>query len=227
DDVEGAVIATSEARPTDGMIKHALARFVGEIAQIPPKYSAVKIDGARAYDRARDGQDFEIAPRPLWVEELTLVDRPDEDHAVLHMVCGKGGYVRSIARDLGEALGCYGHVKTLHRVWSGPFADSDALAYDDLERLAGSEALTAYLRPLENGLDALPRMICSETEAMRLRNGNPGAVSGEALEYGDECWAAHDDQAIAVGRYRAGLLHPTRVFVKTKHEDYAETPAGA
>ena len=214
DDTEGAVLATSDARPTDDAIKQALGRFVGEIDQVPPKFSAVKIDGARAYERARDGEEFDIAARSLWVDELTLIDRPDEDHVVLFMVCGKGGYVRSIARDLGEALGCYAHVKTLHRVWAGPFADTAAMDYDDLDRLARREDLKAHLRPLEDGLTSLTRLTCTHEEAARLRNGNPGAVAGPPPDYGGECWAACDDQAIAVGRYRAGLLHPTRVFAK-------------
>lgn len=214
DDAEGASVATSDIRPSEGAIKQALGRFVGDIDQVPPKFSAVKIGGARAYARARDGEDFEIAARPLWVEELTLIDRPDPDHAVLSMVCGKGGYVRAIARDLGEALGCYAHVKTLHRVWAGPFADTDALRYEDLDQLARSAALMAHLRPLEEGLTSLTRLTCTPGEATRLRNGNPGAVTGPPPDYGAECWAACDGQAVAVGRYRAGRLHPTRVFAK-------------
>ena len=110
DDAEGEVIAESDLRPSDDDIKEALAGFIGEIEQVPPQFSAVKIDGQRAYKLARDGEDIEIAARPLWVEELILTDRPDKDHAVLEMTCGKGGYVRAIARDLGKVLGCHGHV---------------------------------------------------------------------------------------------------------------------
>jgi tRNA pseudouridine55 synthase len=119
DDAEGEVIATSDARPTDEEIRAALPRFAGEILQVPPQFSAVKIDGERAYARAREGEAVEIAARPLFVESIRLLDRPDPDHAVLEMVCGKGGYVRSLARDLGEALGCLGHVTQLRRIWSG------------------------------------------------------------------------------------------------------------
>lgn len=105
DDAEGEVIATSDNRPTDDAILEALRGFEGDIMQVPPKFSAVKIDGERAYKRARDDEDFEIEARPLYVDELVLIERPDADHAIIDMVCGKGGYVRAIARDLGEALG--------------------------------------------------------------------------------------------------------------------------
>lgn len=214
DDAEGEVIAESEARPTDDEIKQALGRFVGEIMQVPPAYSAVKIDGERAYKRARDGEDFEIAARPLWVEELLLVDRPDADHAVLEMTCGKGGYVRAIARDLGEALGCHGHVKELRRIWSGPFTAEEGVTLDLLDEKAKSPELDQYLHPLEDGLDELPRVHCPEASIARLRNGNPALVIGD-VEYGDECWAAHGDEAIAVGIFKAGELHPSRVFVRS------------
>ncbi|WP_084860900.1 tRNA pseudouridine(55) synthase TruB [Salibaculum halophilum] len=213
DDAEGEVTGARDARPTDAAIKQALGSFVGEILQVPPAYSAVKIDGQRAYKRARDGEDFEIAARPLWVEELLLVDRPDADHAVLEMTCGKGGYVRAIARDLGQALGCLGHVTDLRRTWSGPFVAEDGVGMDLLDEKAKSRELDEYLRPLEDGLDELPRVHCPEASIARLRNGNPAMVIGD-VEYGDECWAAHGDEAIAVGVFKAGELHPARVFVR-------------
>ena len=213
DDAEGEVTGARDARPTDAAIKQALGGFVGEILQVPPAYSAVKIDGQRAYKRARDGEDFEIAARPLWVEELLLVDRPDADHAVLEMTCGKGGYVRAIARDLGQALGCLGHVTDLRRTWSGPFLAEDGVGMDLLDEKAKSRELDDYLRPLEDGLDELPRVHCPEASIARLRNGNPAMVIGD-VEYGDECWAAHGDEAIAVGVFKAGELHPARVFVR-------------
>ena len=212
DDAEGRVIAESDARPDDDAIKTALSGFVGGIMQMPPRYSAVKIDGQRAYALAREGEDFETVARPLWVEELLLIDRPDPDTAVLEMVCGKGGYVRAIARDLGETLGCYGHVTTLRRPWSGPFRAGDGLSVDRIEALAHDPALDTYLLPLEAGLTELPEMRCSAEAAARLRNGNPGAVIARDLDYGDECWASFDGHAVAVGRYKAGELHPSRVF---------------
>ncbi len=212
DDAEGEIIQTSDARPTEADIRAALADFVGDIQQVPPQYSAVKIDGERAYKRARDGEDVTLAARPLFVESLELVDRPDADTAVFEMVCGKGGYVRSIARDLGQTLGCFGHVLTLRRIWSGPFDLEDAVDLARVEALAQSPELDALLLPLEVGLADLPELRCTEAGAARLRNGNPGMVLTADAEYGDEAWASLNGQAIAVGVYRSGELHPARVF---------------
>jgi tRNA pseudouridine55 synthase len=212
DDAEGEVIAESDARPSDEDIKRALTPFLGDIMQVPPKFSAVKIDGQRAYKLARDGEDVELTARPLWVEELILVDRPDPDHVVLEMTCGKGGYVRSIARDLGEALGCHGHVRELRRIWSGPFEAEDGLSIEQIDEMAKTTALDDYLHPLEAGLSDLPELKCTPEGATRLRNGNPGMVLASDVEYGDEAWASLDGKAVAVGVYKSGELHPSRVF---------------
>ena len=212
DDEEGEVIASSDTRPDDDAIKAALAPFLGDIMQVPPKYSAVKIEGQRAYKLARDGEEVEIEARPLWVEELVMTDRPDPDHVTLEMVCGKGGYVRAIARDLGEALGCYGHVAWLRRIWSGPFEAEEGISIEEIDRLAHTPELDARLRPLEDGLEGLPQVSCTEEGVVRLRNGNPGMVIARDVEYGDECWAAHKGRAIAMGRFKGGELHPSRVF---------------
>ena len=212
DDAEGEVIAQSDLRPTDGQIIKALLPLTGDIMQVPPQFSAVKIDGERAYKRARDGETMQIAARPLFVEELNFLSRPDPDHVELEMVCGKGGYVRSIARDLGAALGCYGHVVSLRRVWSGPFEADDGLSLELLEQLAHTPALDTWLRPLEQGLEDLPEVRCTPEGAAKLRNGNPGMVMSSDAEYGDEAWASLEGRAVAVGIYRAGELHPSRVF---------------
>jgi tRNA pseudouridine55 synthase len=212
DDAEGAVIATSATRPTAAQIEAALAPFRGEIMQTPPQFSAVKIDGERAYDLARDGETVDIAARPLWVESLTLIGCPDADHAELEMVCGKGGYVRAIARDLGAALGCLGHVLWLRRTWSGPFDAEDGISMDEIEALARTPGLDARLLPLETGLADLPELPATPEGAARLRNGNPGMVIASGVEYGEEAWASHQGRAVAVGVYKAGELHPTRVF---------------
>lgn len=212
DDAEGEVLATSDLRPDDAAIKDALSAFVGDIQQVPPQFSAVKIDGQRAYKLARDGEQMDLASRPLWVDSLLLVDRPDTDHVTLEMVCGKGGYVRSIARDLGKALGCLGHVRDLRRVWSGPFDAEAGLTLERVEALARTDALDAFLLPLEKGLADLPEVKATAEGAARLRNGNPGMVLAHDVEYGDEVWASYDGHAVAVGRYKAGELHPSRVF---------------
>ena len=212
DDASGEVIDTSDLRPTDAEIAQALGAFRGEIQQIPPQFSAVKIEGERAYDLARSGESVDIAARPLWVEALEMVARPDADHVELEMTCGKGGYVRAIARDLGAELGCLGHVEWLRRVWSGPFDAEDGVSMEKIEELARTEGLDALLLPLELGLADLPELPATAEGAARLRNGNPGMVISTDVDYGDEAWASFDGKAVAVGVYKAGELHPSRVF---------------
>lgn len=212
DDAEGEVLASSDARPDDADIKAVLGKFVGDIMQVPPKFSAVKIDGQRAYKLARDGEDVEIQARPLWVEELVMTDRPNADHVTLEMTCGKGGYVRSIARDLGAELGCFGHVQWLRRIWSGPFEAENGITVETIDALAKSPELDNHLLPLELGLSDLPELRCTPEAAAKMRNGNPAMVIASNVEYGDECWASLDGKAVAVGVYKSGELHPSRVF---------------
>ena len=212
DDASGEVLATSASRPDDAAIKAALAPFRGQTTQVPPQFSAVKVDGSRAYDLAREGEVMDLAARDLWVERLELVARPDPDHADLEMVCGKGGYVRSIARDLGRALGCYGHVVTLRRLWSGPFHVDQGVTLARIDALAGTPALDAFLLPLQAGLHDLPELPATPEGAARLRNGNPGTVLSSRAEYGQTAWASYHGQPVAVGTYRGGELHPIRVF---------------
>ncbi|MEM1374563.1 MAG: tRNA pseudouridine(55) synthase TruB [Pseudomonadota bacterium] len=212
DDADGEVTQTSAARPHEDAIKAALGAFIGEIEQVPPAFSAVKIDGVRAYKKARDGEDVTLSARPLWVEELTLIDC-DEDSAELELVCGKGGYVRAIARDLGQVLGCFGHVKTLRRTWSGPFEAENAVTWETLEANARSGALDAHVQPVEVGLTDLPELRTTPEGAARLRNGNPGFIYPGDAEFGDEAWASLYGRAVAVGTARGGELHPSRVFV--------------
>ncbi len=211
-DAEGEVTATSNARPTTDEITAALPAFTGNIEQVPPAFSAVKIDGQRAYALARAGEDVALEARPLYVESLSLIAQPDVDHAEFEMVCGKGGYVRSIARDLGETLGCLGHVVTLRRIWSGPFDLEDAVALDDIADRAKDPALDDLLLPLETGLTDLPRVLLSAEGAARIANGNPGAVAASEAEFGDLAWGSYQGQPVAVGVYKAGQLHPSRVF---------------
>jgi tRNA pseudouridine55 synthase len=128
------------------------------------------------------------------------------------MTCGKGGYVRAIARDLGNALGCHGHVLSLRRIWSGPFDVEEGVSLDLVDDLAKTPDLDTYLQPLEVGLSDLPELRCTPEGAARLRNGNPGMVISSDADYGDEAWASLDGKAVAVGIYKAGELHPSRVF---------------
>jgi tRNA pseudouridine55 synthase len=213
DDAEGTVLAASDLRPSDAEIAAALPAFRGQIEQVPPQFSAVKVDGERAYDIARAGEEMDLAPRALWVDRLEIIARPDPDHVELEMVCGKGGYVRAIARDLGVSLGCLGHVAWLRRVWSGPFRADQGLSLEQIDAMAHSPELDAHLHPLEAGLHGLPELPATPEGAARLRNGNPGMVLTSSVAYGDTAWASYGGQVVAVGIYKSGELHPTRVFV--------------
>lgn len=213
DDAEGAVVATSEARPDAAAIAAALPAFTGEIMQVPPQVSAVKVEGERAYDRARAGETLDLAARPLTVERLDLVAVPDADTAVFEMVCGKGGYVRSIARDLGARLGCLGHVATLRRLWSGPFDLDGAIDWATLEAEARTPALDARLLPVQAALAGLPELACPEDVAGRLLNGNAMPLAAPGVEDGETVWASRRGVPLAVGAWRGGVLHPSRVFV--------------
>ena len=212
DDAEGEVIRQSADRPSDEAIKEALLGFIGDIEQVPPQFSAVKIGGERAYKRARDGEELELSARPLYVDSLLLLDRPDADHVTLEMVCGKGGYVRSIARDLGNELGCYGHVRELRRVWSGPFDAENGLSLEEIDAQAKTPALDSHILPLEVALSDMTELKATAEGAQRLRNGNPGMVLAADAEYGETCWASFDGRAVAIGRYKSGELHPARVL---------------
>lgn len=212
DDAEGEVMETSAARPSDAEIEAALPAFRGDIQQVPPQFSAVKVDGERAYDLAREGEQMDLAARPLFVESLILIGRPDADTAEFEMVCGKGGYVRSIARDLGRALGCLGHVQWLRREWAGPFSVTDAQTLETVERLARTPELDALVQPLEIGLEDLTEVRATAEGAVRLSHGNPGMVIATGVEFGEEVWASYEGRPVAVGRYMGGELHPARVF---------------
>ena len=207
DDAEGAVIARSDARPTDAEIEAALPALTGDILQVPPAYSAVKVDGRRAYAVAREGGTAALEPRPLRVHALRLASRSDPDRAVLDMTCGKGGYVRSVARDLGAALGCHAHVEALRRTATGPWTEAEAVSLEAVEA-PGPDRL---LRPVADALHALPELRCAPGAAERLRRGQPGEVRG-AAEWGQLAWASRDGAPVAIGTYRSGTLHPSRVF---------------
>ncbi len=209
DDASGAVTRTSDSRPSAEAIRTALPGFTGEIMQVPPDVSAVKVDGERAYDLAREGEVVALAARPLWVESLELLGTTP-DTADLRMVCGKGGYVRAIARDLGRQLGCLGHVASLRRIWSGPFEAGDGIAFDRIDR-ANQAEIEAALLPLQAALSDLPQMQATEQGAIRILNGNPGQVLGHA-EFGEEVWVSRQGRALCIGRYMGGEVQPNRVF---------------
>lgn len=223
DDAEGRVIAEDPSRPTDAEIVAALASFQGDIEQVPPAFSAVKLEGERAYDAARAGKALELAARPLHVARLDLIARPDPDHAVLEMVCGKGGYVRSLARDLGQALGCYGYVAELRRLASGAFTLADAMAFDRLDQVRVGEC-EAPLRPLEAGLTGLVEVPVAPPDAAKLAHGQalPAAAAraGCAAE-GSVVWASCGGRAVALCRVQGGGLKPHRVFKPAQRAEHA------
>lgn len=212
DDAEGTVIATAPDRPTPAAIEAALPAFRGDIEQVPPQVSAVKVDGERAYARAREGEVMDLAARPLHVADLRLLATPSDDRAEFEMTCGKGGYVRAIARDLGRALGCLGHVTTLRRTATGPFTEADAVPFDRLDAEARTDALVARILPLRRALSALPECRCTPEAALRLRNGNAVEVFETDAGEGDVAWASCNGQPLALGTYRAGMFQPGRVF---------------
>ena len=214
DDAEGTIIDTAGTRPSDADIRAALPAFTGEIMQVPPAFSAVKVAGERAYARSRAGETLTLEARPLYVESLDLVARPDADTAILEMVCGKGGYVRAIARDLGRQLGCLGHVTALRRLWAGPFSAGDGVAPEVLEARAGTPGIDDLLLPLDAALADLPVVRVDATAAARIAAGNPVPCLASEAEHGEEARAIHAGRTLAVGRYRAGMFHPARVFVR-------------
>jgi tRNA pseudouridine55 synthase len=216
DDAEGKVVAKSEARPSRTEIEAALPRFTGEIAQVPPRFSALKVDGARAYDLAREEEDFELEPRTVSIARLALVGLPDQDHCVLEAECGKGTYVRALARDLGRALGTLGHVEALRRTRVGPFGEDSAVALATLESGTESEdreALLGALAPVHVALRDVPALAVSAADAARLRRGQPVLLRGrDAPILAGTVYATSHGTLVAVGEVSEGEIKPRRIF---------------
>ena len=217
DDSDGTVIAASDVRPTRTEIEAALPSFVGEISQVPPRYSALTVGGARAYDLAREDQDFELGPRRALIESLELTDMPDPDHCMIEARCGKGTYVRALARDLGEALSCFAHVTELRRTRVGPFGEEAAISLAKLEELghsaAGRDALLGVLKPVQTALDDIPALAISGQDAARLKRGQPVLLRGrDAPILKGPVYATSRGSLVAVGEVSQGELRPTRVF---------------
>ena len=215
DDADGKVVASSETRPTRAEIEAELPSFTGEIEQVPPRYSALKVDGARAYELARDDEDFELAARRVSIDSLTLIDHPDPDRCVLEAHCGKGTYVRALARDLGRALGALGHVEQLRRTRVGPFGEERAITLSALEALAegGHEALLTALLPVETALCDIPVLAIAGPDADRLRRGQPVLLRGrDAPIVEGTVYATSRGTLVAVGEVSRGELKPKRIF---------------
>lgn len=221
DDTEGAVTETNDRRPSQTDIDSVLTDFVGVTDQVPPAYSAIKIDGNRAYALARSGESVVIAPRPVRIDRLELVGVPDADHAVLDVVCGKGTYIRSLARDLASALGTCGHVSSLRRLAAGPFDESDAISLETLESLVHSAPPSNYLRAVESALDDIPALSLNATQADHLRHGRAVRVLGPegrsfvdvtCLDEGGVLCAMADGRPVALARLVQGEIRPVRVL---------------
>jgi tRNA pseudouridine55 synthase len=215
DDAEGTIVATSELRPAREAIEALLPGFTGEIMQTPPAFSAIKIDGARAYDLAREGEAVELEPRPVLIESLVLLDAPAPDTAVFEARCGKGTYVRALARDMGKLLGCLGHLTALRRTRVSPFAEAQALTMPALQAAAeiGEDALMRLLLPIEAALQDLAELSVGQNDAARLLRGQPVLIRGrDAPTISGPTYATCKGNLIAVGRIEKGELHPVRVF---------------
>lgn len=210
DDAEGTVVATSQARPSRAALQAALAKYVGDIEQVPPRYSAVKVDGARAYALAREGEVVELAARVVHIARLDIVAFADgADEARMVMDCGKGTYVRSLARDLGRDLGCFGHVSALRRTRVGPFDVEQAISLDKLEELSHKGALETALQPVAAALADIPALAITGNEAERLRRGQEIRVPSS--QTGTVC-VLSSGNPVAVADLHEGVLRPLRVF---------------
>jgi tRNA pseudouridine55 synthase len=214
DDTEGEVIASSDVRPTVSEVEALLAQFTGEIMQVPPQFSAIKVDGERAYALAREGEDVVLEARPVVIDELRLVDVPDRDTAVLEARCGKGTYVRALARDMGRALGCRGHVIGLRRSRVGPFAEDEAVGLAEIEDAAeAGEDLSTFLQPVEMALGSILEVSVSPSDAANLAQGRSVLIRGrDAPILGGAAYAMSKGRIVALGEVEKGALHPTRVF---------------
>ena len=212
DDATGEIIQNSSKRPSDDEISTKLQKYIGFIEQTPPNFSAIKINGKRAYELARQGSELKLNPRPLFVEDLRFVERVDNDHALLHLMCGKGGYVRSIARDLGKDLKCFAHVKWLRRTSAGPFDIESCITIDKIQELQKSSQFLKLLKPLELGLQNLPFVKCSAKEIGEIANGGSVEVISNDIGPDTKCWIQYDGKALALGTVKLNKFYPSRVF---------------
>jgi tRNA pseudouridine 55 synthase len=224
DDTEGKVTGTSDKRPSRAEIEEIIPKFQGLISQVPPSYSAIKVDGERAYDIARDGETVELEARTVFVSAVRILEIPDADHTVFEMHCGKGTYVRAWARDVGQALGCLGHVSALRRTRVGSFTVEGATPLETLEALLHSPAAFEHLRPLSTALDGIPALAITGPDAVRLKSGNPILIrpnmfariseshTGGDLQGLTVFCSTGDGEPVALTEFAAGELRPFRVF---------------
>lgn len=213
DDAEGKVVRTCDLLPTAEDIEDVLEDFMGEISQVPPAFSAIKIDGNRAYDLARSGEEVVLEPRTVLIEELRLIDMPDAATAVLEADCGKGTYVRALARDIGRELGSAGHVISLRRTRVGPFYEDASVPLAVLSEAAEAGDIDRYLRPVEAALDDIPALSVGPNDAASLSRGQAVLVRGrDAPVLSGAAWVHFKGRILALGELEKGAFRPTRVF---------------
>ena len=225
DDAEGKVTATSQKRPSKEEIEAALPRFTGTLTQVPPAYSAIKVQGERAYDLAREGEAVILEPRTVEVFEARLVAMPDRDHAEFEIHCGKGTYVRAWVRDLALFLGTVGHVSQLRRTRIGSFCEENAIALETLRGFMHIPAAFEHLRPISTALDGIPALAVTGPDAVRLKSGNPiliratqfakiteGQSPGDDLQGLTVFLSTPEGEPVALAEFAEGELRPFRVF---------------
>ena len=218
DDAEGQVTATSATRPERSVVETFLPRFIGTISQVPPSFSAIKIDGERAYDLARDGEAVALDARPVEIHRLELLAVPDADHAEFEAECGKGTYVRSLARDLGQALGCLGHIAALRRQAVGSFSENELISLEQLTTMchraaAGEISLAEALLPVETALDDIPALAVSRADAAKLQKGQAVLLRGrDAPIFHGAVYVTAAGQLVALAELDRGEIVPKRVF---------------
>jgi len=224
DDAEGCISATSDVRPAREQIEATLPRFLGQITQVPPAYSAIKVQGERAYDLARHGEAVSLEPRTVAIHEAQVTGSPDPDHTEFEMCCGKGAYVRAWVRDLALALGTVGHVSQLRRTTIGGFSEKDAVPLETLQASMHSPAAFEHLRPISTALDGIPALAVTGPDAVRLRSGNPilmrANLFARLTEEADNddlqgltvYLSTGDGEPVALAALQAGELRPFRVF---------------
>ena len=219
DDADGIVTATSKKRPTENEISAVLGQFIGEIEQVPPTYSAIKVKGRRAYDLARSNQRVQLDARTISIKKFEILEIPDQDHAVFRAISGKGAYMRALGRDIALALHTRGYISQLRRTRLGPFGEEDAISLDKLVELGHTAPAKDLIRPVEIALDDIPALILTEDEARRLKCGQPVSAVKVArrtslndLAQGDTIYAMAGGKPVALARFEGGEIRPFRVL---------------
>ena len=224
DDAEGTVTKTSDVVPTPGAVLLALPKFLGWTQQTPPAFSAVKVDGERAYDLAREGEVVELKSRPAFIRRLEIVETREPNETVFEMTCGKGVYVRAFVRDIALNLGTFSHVTELRRLSVGAFTEKRAIALAALSDLTYSDAAHLHLHPVETALDDIPALAIGEADVAKIRSGQAAPVRGTAFstaealleDAGDEppvvLLKSSSGKPVAMAELKLGAFHPLRVF---------------